>query len=257
MEDFLYNNDLAFETILSINSNKLDQAILEYTEFIYDNHYVTEKEHESFMHKVSMFFKKLIISLREFAIDIKTKWDTLIREKITKKKLEEIRRTLIAKQLAGERTVKSKDVEKYKEKYVHMASDLMKQLTKMQKTKYESVAEIDKDLIKFESTRKKYENELDAIADKEITISTNSAIKFFTSELSGHSTVFATIDKCINKIQEIEAEVSKIEIKRDILGAEVIPKKVGLIEKVCTKISLFFKKAISKFLAIIVFLFAW
>ena len=47
-----------------------------------------------------------------------------------------------------------------------------------------------------------------------------------------------------------------LEIKMDMLGADVIPKHVGFIRKIANEVSKFVRKWVSKFIAMIVFKFA-
>ena len=181
MDAFFYEEQFMLETTISIYENKVNNAMVEYLESYADKHYVSDNKVEKFLHNVRLFFKKLIIALKDISINIKKEWDELIRSETLKSKLKTIKKKLIAKQLAGEKTCKSKDVEKYKNTYLKMTNDLFKELTKIHHKKYTSVYELDRDLDRFESVKKKYEAELDKIADTEITVSIDSAIRFISS----------------------------------------------------------------------------
>lgn len=262
MDAFFYEEQFMLETTISIYENKVNNAMIEYLESYADKHYVSDNKVEKFINSVKLFFKKLIITLKEISINIKREWDEMIRSESLKSKLKTIKKKLIAKQLAGEKTCKSKDVEKYKNTYLKMTDNLFKELTKIHNKKYTSVRELDEDLDRFESVKKKYEAELDKIADTEITVSIDSAIRFISSEMTDHSVVFKTIDDCITRVNEISSEVEKIEFKRkllnsDVLQTEIATRRIMVLEKTCSKISLFLRKAVSKFLAVFVFLFSF
>ena len=80
--------------------------------------------------------------------------------------------------------------------------------------------------------------------------------------MTDHSVVFKTIDECITRVNEISSEVEKIEFKRkllnsDVLQTEIATRRIMVLEKTCSKISLFLRKAVSKFLAVFTFLFSF
>lgn len=262
MDAFLYNEGFVLETALSLSENELDKSVIEYLEAYSNTHYVNENKVTKFIGHVKLFFKKILVALKEFSVNTMNEWDRIVRTNSLKSKLKTMQKKLIQRQLAGEKTVESINVEKYKNTYVRMSYDLFKQLDEIYKNKHASAQDLDSKLIKFEYMRKQYEKKLEKIANTKVKVSVDWAIKFVTSELNKNSDVFKTIDDCITKIKQIEGDVEKFEFKRELLGANeeqtnVAMKKVTTVEKMCTKISLFLKKSISKFIAIFVFLFSF
>ena len=235
----------------------LDKSILEYTESFYEKHFGTKKEHEALIDKIKAFFAKIVSLLKDFSSSIKNKFDRFVRENSLELKLKKVQRQLIQKQLAGEKKVKSKDIQKYKKTYLKMVDELLTYSKKFQKMKYKSVNEIDRDLATFNRIKERYEKELDKIADKEIEVRIDEAIKTITAELNGTTEMFKTIDTCITKVREMEANAEKLELERNIANADVIPKKISLLQRVWNSITSAIRRGISKFLSVFVFLFAF
>lgn len=137
-----------------------------------------------------------------------------------------------------------------------MVDDLWKYGKKFQKINYKSVDQIDKDMDRFNSLLNHYNKELEKIENKEYTIKIKDAIEFVSNEIDGQSKVLETINSSISQVKEMETVASNLELKRNTLGNDVIPKHVFFLKRICNSILGFVKKKVSKFISIVVFLFA-
>ena len=63
----------------------LESAILEYTEFVLTEHYVTESVNKNLWTKVKQFFTKIILAMKNFMKDLDIQIQSKIREKELKK----------------------------------------------------------------------------------------------------------------------------------------------------------------------------
>ena len=68
--------------------------------------------------------------------------------------------------------------------------------------------------------------------------------------------MFKTINDTEKNLKEMKISADNLEKKREILGDEVIPKRLNVIQKVVMKMSQFVKDCITKFIMTIVMIFA-
>lgn len=255
-------NDLFYEELLILeNANirintELDNAIVTYTESFYNKHYITEKETESLYTSLKKFFLNLITSIRLFYKQTTTKIKNFIRENTIDIKLRKLRKDLEKNKNNGAKYVECIDLIKYKRTYLVMVDELWYFTNKFAKGNYKSVKQLDRDMELFEKLYNKYEDQLDEIENYPIRIPIKKAIDFVSKEIDGKSDVIETINNCANRIEELEVLADNIQLKRDNLGKDVIPKHVNFIRKMCNKITSIIRKKVSKFISVVVFLFA-
>jgi DNA repair ATPase RecN len=256
MENLFYEEAFVFETSESIYSSRLDSYILEYTEAYNKKHYITESEHKSLLVKIKEFFTNIITSLKTFHTSIITKLRSFARENTIEIKLRSLRKELNEKKDNGQKYIKTIDLVKYEKTYIKMVDSLWEYAQKFEKVDYRTVDQIDRDLAKFNSLYEKYNTELDEIAKKEYTMKITDAINFVSKEIDGRSKVIETINQSINKVKEMKTSAENLELKRNTLGSDVIPKHVFFLKRMCNSITAFIRKAVSKFITVVVFLFA-
>ena len=257
MNDFFYEENFIFESMLSIIDNRYMNTILEYEESYSKNHYLTESEKKSLVFKTREFFNRLINAITTFMKNIKNKIDNFVRSNKIDIELMKKKSYFKKKKKKGVTSVTSIDIVKYKETYLDEIKKLWKYVSRIKEMKYKSIDQIENDLNKFKKIMEEYENKLDTIYDKKIEIPIDKAINIVNDEIHGKSTNFQTIQRCETELREMQIYIDSMENRFNSIGDEIIPKKVNLLVRICTDISKFVKKHVSRIIGTIVFLFAF
>ena len=87
---FTESLDSSYDGMMSDIDNKLSSVVNAYYEFSLIEHFVSERVQNHLFENIKLFFKKLIISLKEFQRDLGLKIEYTIREKQLKKKLDDM-----------------------------------------------------------------------------------------------------------------------------------------------------------------------
>lgn len=256
MQDLFYDEILVSKTReISIN-NALDNALVTYTESFYDKHYITEKDNKSLYSSIKSFFLNLITSIKLFYKETTIKIKNIIRKNTIDIKLRKLKKQLEQNKENGYKYVECIDLVKYKRVYLLMVNDLWYFTNKFTKGNFKSVKQLDKNMELFDKIYNKYEDQLDEIEEHPIRIPIKKAIDFVSKEIDGKSDVLESINKCANQIEELEVLADNLQLKRDNLGKDVIPKHINFIRRMCNKIVSIVRKKVSKFITVVVFLFA-
>jgi hypothetical protein len=89
-----------------------------------------------------------------------------------------------------------------------------------------------------------------------VKIKIDDAIEFVSREIGGNTQIMKTIEECELKVREMDRNAQVLEQRRNILGADIIPKHVSLIKRIVNSITKFIRNKVSKFISIVVFLCA-
>lgn len=257
MEELFFECNSAFEGAMSYPNSCLESAIFTYTENLLTNHYVTEAVKESLWTKLKQFFTKIIVSLRNFDRELEIKITHVIAEKRIRQKLDSLHKELKDNQSAGIKTVEIIDYENMKSIFFKYRNELSSYAKKFSKVKYTKTWQIEDDLKEFNNVYEKYTKELEEASQKKIKVSVSKALNFVEDEIRGKSEVLKTINDSTTDFKEIENIAQGLQNKMDILGAEVIPKHVGFIQKMVNSISAFVRRWAVKIVMGFVFLFTF
>ena len=206
---------------------------------------------------IKKFFVNLIQELQRWANSISIAVERKGREMGYHKNLVNIEKKIRdAKDrgYTGKVTITDHDyiLKEYKTRYKNLAA-YGKKFSKM---KYNSTAEIEKDLEEFNSLLSKYEKELQKIEEKTITVDIDTALKIVQKELSGNSRYLDTINDLKSDIKELESEAILLQKKEESLGSGVIPRHLNFIRLTAYDISRFSRRWIGRFVGKFVFTFA-
>lgn len=255
MEDLFFEANSGFEGSMMHINNCLESAIFTYTEELFKNHYVTEAVKDSLWTKLKQFFTKIILSLKSFIKELQLKIEYTIKEKQLKEKLTQMHKELKEKQLTH-KNVKMVDYWEMENVFNKYYKELIKYAKKFSKVKYTKTWQIEDDLDAFNKLIENCNKELEEISDKKITVPTSKALAFVEDELRGKSEILSSLNDAIKDFAEIEQMAEELKTRMDILGAEVIPKHVGFIQRMVNTIGGFIRKWTVKFIMGIVFIFA-
>ena len=257
MNESIFSEDLKyFESLENRKSYSLQDEIVAYLESYDEYHYVTEAQKKSLWVKLKEFLTTLISSFKTFQATLSIKIDNVLEDGKIEMRLRKMVKDLEENKAKGSTKVITIDVIKYKDRYLECYKDLWKYARKFEKVKYDSVDKIDEDLEMFNKLYKKYTEELDEIGHEKIEQDIQKVINFCKNEIDKKSAVFKTINDTSAKLQIMKKDAELLETKRNILGADVLPKHIGLIRRVVGAISRFVKKCVVKFITTVVFIFA-
>ena len=65
-----------------------------------------------------------------------------------------------------------------------------------------------------------------------------------------------TLTEAMEEFNAMKLAAENLELRRNVLGKDIIPKHVGIIKRLANRISSFVRKHVVKFIRITVFLFA-
>ena len=145
--NFLEETEYIFESSHSLINRRLDNAISNYELEYFENHYVKESSQNKFWESVKKFFAELILSFKKFTNMITLKVNTVINSGLKKR----LHAKLEMERKKGTRTIEIIDMEKYKDTYLDMVSDLWTYGKRIERANYKTVDQIDRDLEKFNS----------------------------------------------------------------------------------------------------------
>ena len=238
------------------NEFDLNDSVCHVYESYEEYHYISESQKKSLAQKVKMFIDRLIAQLAKFKEDLQNNIRKAVADKKVKKNLKKTRDELIRARDMGSRKVITIDVIRYKERYMECYKNLWKIAKRFDKVEYKSVHDIDADLKNFNAMYDKYTAELKEIGETKIERPINDVIQFCEYELDGRSAVFKTLNDTEKNLKDMKTSADALERKRNILGDEVIPKRVTVIQKVSAKMCSFVKNCITKFIMTVIIVLA-
>lgn len=256
MEELFFECESAFNGSMQYVNICLESAIFTYTDDLLTNHYVTEKVRDSLWTELKKFFSKIVLSIQSFIKELRVKIEYAITEKQINTKLRDLRQSIKDKQSDGTKTIEMIDYWEMKRIFAKYYDDLSKYAKKFSKVKYTKTWQIEDDLKAFNELLDTCNNELEKASEKKVTISIMKALDFVEDEIRGKSEIFKSLNDSLRDFAEIQQNADQLKTKMDILGADVIPKHVGFIQKMINGICGFVRKWTVRIIMKIVFTFA-
>lgn len=232
----------------------LMEAITSSLEEIGDSLIITEKSKESLGQKTKKYFTDIIVALKKLTDSMVVRIEELVRSATYKAKLLKYREEL--KQKGSLSLVKVNDVWSLADCYIDMTNELVRYARRMSKNEYRTVAQVDHDIDDFNKIYNMYQDKLEKIYEKKIVINSKAMLDFVDDELSGRGSVIKTLNNSITLLQQMEKECDRLILKADVMGSDIIQKRVGLLKRVGNSISAATKKWSVKIISSMVFIFA-
>lgn len=253
---FTESLDSSYDGMMSDIDNKLSSVVNAYYEFSLIEHFVSERVHNHLFENIKLFFKKLMISFKEFQRDLTLKIEYTIREKQLKKKLDDMYQSIKHDPGGANTMIEITDFWNYKKLYLELNRKLSVYAKKFTKMKYTKTYQIEDDLEMFEKIVTDYGNQLEVASKKTVKMPKIKVLDFIEDEIRGKSEVLKTLNDSMREFQEMAKDANDLERRLYIFGAEVIPKHVGFIQRIANAVSSFVRKWVTKFVVAIVFRFA-
>ncbi len=255
MDELFFECNSAFEGAMQNINLCLESAIFTYTDELLTNHYVTEAVKESLWDKLKQFFTKIILSLKDFGKELQIRIDYVIKEKQIRRKLDEMYKEL-KKNESNAKRVEMVDYWTINKLFNNYYKELSSYAKKFSKVKYTKTWQIEDDLAAFDSLMDMCNAQLDDVYNKKIKVPVKKALNFVENEIRGKSEVMQSINDSLATFREIQQTAENLKTKMNILGADVIPKHVGFIQRMVNAISGFIRKWVTRITMNVVFVFA-
>lgn len=255
MENIFFECESSFEGAMYNTNLSLESAIFTYSENLLTNHYVTEAVKDSLWTKLKQFFTRIVLSIKNFIKEVKMKIEYLVNENKIRYKLDNLRKELKEKQSEGIRKIQLVDYESMERVYNKYYNELSSYAKRFSKVKYTKTWQIEDDLKDFDNLIEKFNNELNELSQKKVEWAITKALDFVEDEIRGKTEVLNSINNFTRDIAEIEQLAENLKTRMNILGADVIPKHVGFIQKMINAISGFVRKWTIKIIMGIAFIF--
>lgn len=256
MDNIFEDELMIFETTGNMINNQLTRCIVACEESYIKNSYITEAEHKSLVVHLKEFFEKIISTMNNFKNAILSKLEKFKSENSLEIRLRNTKKKLMDKKAQGEKYIEYVNIYEYERVYLKMVDDLWKHAKRFSKIKYRDVNQMDQDLAVFNNKLDKYDSQLEKLENNKVKIKIDDAIIFLSREIGGNTQIVKTIEDCELKVREMDRNAQALEQKRNILGSDVIPKHVSIIKRAVNAITSFIRRKVSKFISIVVFLFA-
>jgi hypothetical protein len=221
---------------------------------------------------VKTFFANVINSIRRFITSIVRAGEDAHREASSRMKLVKLKNQLKKAINEGKTTCEMVDYKRLSDLYSDLYKDVKKQGDRIMdkfithaftvhpiKTigdkapiaknfnNYNTIMELEKDYSQLQNIVDEYNDELESIKNRHITVSCTKALEFVEKELSGRGCVIDNMNNAIKYIHEIEDKVSNLIAKSHDLGYVPIEKEMGLIRRFVTWIGKTFVSCAVKF----------
>lgn len=235
-------------------SDVLLESIMECYDDISNHNVITEKSLEQLFDRIKDFFRDIRIQIENLIRDIKIKFLASKRKKEIKNLIKNYHKNVY--ELKGSKsTVEMIDLWKYKETYLKMNKELWTIANKFSKVEYQHLEDIDSDLAKFKKIVNKYSNDFESILKTNITVPIDKAIAFYEDELSERGDVIKTLERSMDKFQEMEENAKLLYKRVDRYGVDILPKHMNFIRKMVLTISSIINKVVIKFMSLLILIF--
>lgn len=200
---------------------------------------------------IKKFFAKLIAGFQEFNRKVVAEVQYRVQRLVTKFSLRSIHKKAIKSRKEGIQTVKVRNVAKMVAIYNKSISELTPIMNRISKNNYKTLDDLDSEMDIFIKKIDETYKMISILEDSSITVDITEYIHFIEREISGNSDVFKSLSLCERELKLMESEALKLQTRRDVLGPDIIRKKVSVFKKISMGITQFIKNIITKLIIFI------
>lgn len=200
---------------------------------------------------IKKFFVDLLANFQEFNRKMIAEVQYRVKRIITKFSLKSVYKKALHSKENGTRVVKVHNVAKMVGLYNNAIIELSPIMKRVGKADYTDLDKLDNDVDTFTKMINSTIVAVEKLKNSTINVSIDEYIKFLEREISGNSQVFSSLDLCERDIQLMQSEVLKLQTKRDMLGPEVLAKKINIMKRISLGIVQFIKDCLTKLILFI------
>ena len=255
----MYVNDILSENYYKeyndiIDNNMiLEDVLIVYEEVMSDIDLFTEGKKYS-MANDSLFTKMLISSITTFIKQIKADVERRINMADIKNNLKKAHKKLLT--MDKNSKVEVSDIWSLKNDYLSLVKELSSYSKRIGKNEYKYTEDMDRDIEIFNTIVSNYESKLKKDEERTIKVRADELIRFIEDELTGRSSIIASLNTNMQIVSDMKIACEGLMMKRELLGPDVLTKKLTILQKLAKSITKVFQKWVAKIIATFIILFS-
>lgn len=250
METFLFESEIRRATdTVSHASSELEEATMgcyRLLEMDTCPSYMVEATARNIFDRIGHFFVNIIQAMKRFAVSIKEQVSAKLRTREMKRalrglhvKAEEMREKGITKMKMPAFEIQADVLQSF-------ADRMRKYCKRIIKNEYKSTEKMDADFAKFRDLYEEAEEAFAKVSEETVEKPVKDVIKWVERQINGADSCMTILDETLRDLEEMNREVQRMQEKRTLYGADILPAHVGLIRRIITKFSNFIHQTIGK-----------
>ena len=200
---------------------------------------------------IKKFFVDLLANFQEFNRKIIAEVQYRVKRIVTKISLKSVYKQALNSKENGTKVIKVHNVARMVGVYNNAIIELSAIIKRVGKAEYNDLDKLDNDVDTFNKMINSTIIAVERLKNTTMNVSIDEYIKFLEREISGNSQVFSSLDLCERDIQLMQSEVLKLQTKRELLGPEVLAKKINIVKRISLGIVQFIKDCLTKLILFI------
>ena len=246
-------NDVIDENLI------LSEALIEYEGIMNGIDLITEAKkytiaQDSLYVKIKKFFATLISSITTFIKQIKADVERRVQASNFKNNLRKAHKKLLT--MDKNTKVEVEDIWSLKEDYLTLVKDLSAYAKRIEKSEYKYTSDIDRDVESFNKLVADAEDKMIKDKERKIKVRADDLIRFIEDELTGRSSVLSSLNTNMQIVNDMKINCENMMMKRDLLGPDVLTKKLTIVQKIVRSITKVFQKWAAKVITTFIILFS-
>lgn len=249
-ESFLTMVENSNKDLLSIEYNLTNAIGNYYTEALLFGQRKTD-ERDGLWTSIKKFFAKLIAGFQEFNRKVIIEIQYRVKRLITKFSTRSTYKKAVKARNEGKEVVEVYNCARMVNVYNKTIAELTPIMNRISKNTYKTIDDMDDEIEEFERKVNETYSIIDELQQTKIKVEITEYIHFLEREISGNSDVFKSLSLCERELQLMESETMKLKTRRDIIGPDVLTKRVGIIKRISMGITQFIKNCFTKLILFI------
>ena len=249
-ESFLTMVENSNKDLLSIEYNLSNAIGNYYTEALLFGQRKTD-ERDGLWTSIKKFFAKLIAGFQEFNRKVVIEIQYRVKRIIAKFSTRSVYKKLIKDRDEGKKVVEVYNCARMVKVYNDAIIELTPIMKRISKNTYTTIDDMDDELEEFDKKINEVDIEIEKLQKTKIKVEISEYIHFIEREISGNSDVIKSLSLCERELQLMESETLKLKTRRDIIGPDVLTKRIGIIKKISLGITQFIKNCFTKLILFI------
>ena len=249
-EKFLYMVEDYNKELLYLEYG-LTTAIGEYYSEALDFGKRTTNDRDSLWTSIKKFFAKIISGFQEFNRKVIAEIQYRVERIVASFSLRVTHKKAMKSREEGMKSVEVRNVAKMVNIYNKTIAELTPIMNRISKNTYKSLDEMDSEMNQFERKVDETYRMIGILENSTIKVDITEYIHFLEKEISGNSDVFKSLSLCERELKLMESEALKLKTSREIMGPDILTKRVSIMKKISMGITQFIKTILTKLIMFI------
>ena len=146
----------------------------------------------------------------------------------------------------GKTSIEMADYEEMERVVTRYIGSLQKLAKRIVTNEYKKTEAMDADFKEFLRIYDEAEQKFLQASEKTVQVPVEKAIRWAEQQINGRDNTLTVIDETVRCIEELENEVKRMQDKREIYGADILPAKMSILRRITTKLSRFSHEVVGK-----------